>query len=637
MRFGRSRMLSLFPAGVGLVAWILFECTNASGFFWGDAGEFAGMSAVLGIGHPYGHPLFWLMGRAAVLLQPGSPASAMNHLVAFCSALTCTVLAAAGLHLTETMKDTAARLMVIASAVLLVCSAEIFWSQASYAEVYNVQILFLSLSWLCFLHWLDGKRGVKGLYGTAFFLAVSVTLGQYALLFALSFLLVWRTSDRRPALNLSRILIAAVFFILGLTLWLYLPVRSSNSPPMQTQMIDSLPSLVRYLTRGDYLRRGVIGPAGIPYAFWTGLKWLFWAANGFGLLLAAFSLTGGKKRRAMGWTASIVILYAVFAVALPLNLNPIQFTGADVYFIPFLLLFFPLYVQGFRMIAARLEPSARPLLLLPPILCIVLHFGSVNANGKTMAKDYLTYLHECLPDSARIAAMSDETSFPLKYSVHALHNPKAFQLMGLATHDTTGMWEDLLKRGDLGFVSNHDPFFQQIEDFTAYRIAGPFFTLSRDSVRAAWMESEFQRRFHPSMEEVQRRHPVERIHLGILWAKHARFFVSRSIWYEQRDPERSRLDYAQGIRELYYAYECDAYTAFPAYYASNIALMMISARKLDDAERFARLSLKAFPLLPDAYHALYRIALARNRPAEALQFKVRYESLSGIRLPEDAS
>ena len=43
----------------GALTLLLYELTNAPGLFWGDAGEFIAVSKTLGIGHPYGHPLFW--------------------------------------------------------------------------------------------------------------------------------------------------------------------------------------------------------------------------------------------------------------------------------------------------------------------------------------------------------------------------------------------------------------------------------------------------------------------------------------------------------------------------------------------------------------------------------------------------
>ena len=63
-----------------ILVFVLYELTNAPGLFWGDAGEFMAVSRTLGIGHPYGHPLFWLLGRLSIMIMPGSPAAAMNHL-----------------------------------------------------------------------------------------------------------------------------------------------------------------------------------------------------------------------------------------------------------------------------------------------------------------------------------------------------------------------------------------------------------------------------------------------------------------------------------------------------------------------------------------------------------------------------
>ena len=81
------------PILCGILAFILYESTNSEGLFWGDSGEFISVAKVLGIGHPYGHPLFWLVGRLAILLNPSHPAFAMNQITALFSALTCVVIA----------------------------------------------------------------------------------------------------------------------------------------------------------------------------------------------------------------------------------------------------------------------------------------------------------------------------------------------------------------------------------------------------------------------------------------------------------------------------------------------------------------------------------------------------------------
>ena len=57
-----------------LLSYVLYEVTNAPGLFWGDGGEFLAASSTLGIGHAYGHPLFWLVSRLSTLLDPGNPA-----------------------------------------------------------------------------------------------------------------------------------------------------------------------------------------------------------------------------------------------------------------------------------------------------------------------------------------------------------------------------------------------------------------------------------------------------------------------------------------------------------------------------------------------------------------------------------
>ena len=82
-----------FPFLCGCAAFLLYEISNAQGLFWGDCGEFIAASNTLGIGHAYGHPLFWLVGRISILLHPSNPAVAMTHMTSLVSAVACGLVA----------------------------------------------------------------------------------------------------------------------------------------------------------------------------------------------------------------------------------------------------------------------------------------------------------------------------------------------------------------------------------------------------------------------------------------------------------------------------------------------------------------------------------------------------------------
>ena len=81
------------PVLTGIVAFVIYIFTNVREIYWGDAGEFTAAAATLGIGHPYGHPLFWLLGRVSIMLIPAHPAAAMSFLTALTGAGTAAVAA----------------------------------------------------------------------------------------------------------------------------------------------------------------------------------------------------------------------------------------------------------------------------------------------------------------------------------------------------------------------------------------------------------------------------------------------------------------------------------------------------------------------------------------------------------------
>ena len=133
----------VIPILCGILATFLYEITNARGLFWGDAGEFLAVSNVLGIGHAYGHPLFWLAGRISILLQPANPAAAMNHLVAVVSGATCALVALFVREVIRERMPSSLSALTMISVAGLYATATTVWMQATFVEVYNFQAFFI--------------------------------------------------------------------------------------------------------------------------------------------------------------------------------------------------------------------------------------------------------------------------------------------------------------------------------------------------------------------------------------------------------------------------------------------------------------------------------------------------------------
>jgi Protein of unknown function (DUF2723) len=178
----------------------------------------------LGITQPTGYPTYTMLAHLFTYLPFGDPAYRANLASAVFGAAAVLLTFLAGLRLSR--RTFAATVGALAFAV-----GNIFWSQAIIAEVYTLNALFVSLVVLVFLIWRDTRED-HYLLAAAFLMGLSlthhVTSGLLLPTAALFVLIV----DRRKLLEWRLILKGAGLFVLGLTPYLYLPVRALMGPPI---------------------------------------------------------------------------------------------------------------------------------------------------------------------------------------------------------------------------------------------------------------------------------------------------------------------------------------------------------------------------------------------------------------------
>jgi len=205
---------------VPLVVYVLTACSTVYNL---DSAEFSAAVYVLGIVRATGYPLYLLLGKLfTVLLPVGDVAFRLNIMSAVCAAGTIGVLYSILLHLTRQRATALA-------ASLLFAFSYYFWSQAVVAEVYALHTLLAAgLLWLL-LRWeetrADGLLAAFGLlYGLSFGNHVST------ILLAPAFVLFLLAVAGRALFHPKRLLFVAGPFVVGLGIYLYLPLRYLAAP-----------------------------------------------------------------------------------------------------------------------------------------------------------------------------------------------------------------------------------------------------------------------------------------------------------------------------------------------------------------------------------------------------------------------
>jgi len=312
-----ARLLAIaLAAGLPLAC---FVATASPYGYWHDAGEFVAQAATLGIAHPPGHPLAGIIHGAFALLPIGSIALR----VALASALL-TSIAAAFLYLAieRTIRAqgiAAARIYipVALGATWLVVGSVGWWLQAVRPEVYALQaalscivlerVIALEAAW--------PTLDIRPIHVAAFALGLSLANHHF-----LGFLLlpalaptvarVYRARGFRPVLT------AIAFGALGLSAYVYLPVRADAGAALNLGDPDDLGRLYWVVSAQAFQGSALITPQPLGERFADVLVQLIENLHAIPVLMAlagAYTLLRNRGSRRLGFVWLAVLLFFCLA------------------------------------------------------------------------------------------------------------------------------------------------------------------------------------------------------------------------------------------------------------------------------------------------------------------------------------
>jgi hypothetical protein len=281
----------LLPALLGLS----YAATLAPTITWahdgGDGGDLIAAAYTLGIAHPPGYPAYVLLGKLFTLLPLGDVAYRLNLMSAVAA------LVAAGALYLALVVGARVRPLAALSAALCLGWSPLVWSQAVIAEVYAPALACVALVWL-----LAVAGGPRARMAAAVVLGLG--LGVHLSLLLIAPALVW-LAGRSGRPSRQEWLGIAAALLLGAAVYLYIPLRAAQWPPVDWGAPVTLERFW-WLVSGQ-LYRGYL--FGLPLADWPArlLAWTSLLVGNFtplGLLLALVGILSHSEFANAGRSAS---------------------------------------------------------------------------------------------------------------------------------------------------------------------------------------------------------------------------------------------------------------------------------------------------------------------------------------------
>jgi len=408
---------ALLVTGLSLAVYLLTLAPGLTFEHWGaDSGDLSTAAYTLGVPHPTGYPTYILLAWLFSHIPVGTVAYRVNLLSAVCAA------AAAGLlcRTAEALLPAQGRRWPLAAATALTFAfSSLLWSQAVIGEVYALLSLFAALLLWLLVRWQQGGSD-RLLWAAA--LLFGLGLGNHLTLAFLAPavpILLW--PERRRWLRPSLLGPAAGLFILGLSIYAYLPLAAAHRPPVNWGNPQTWRQFLWVVTGRQYQ----------PFVFglpaeqiWTRLgSWALLLGDQFGWWGLAIALAG------VAWARQRRRRFLLFALtwSLPLAVYAFFYYTSDsyIYLLPAVMLLALGWGAGgcyLLHLARRWRPARQRMalaaLLLLPLASLALHWQAADLSDDRAAQLYSQQVLEAVAPNSLVVVRGDRATFALWYAVY---------------------------------------------------------------------------------------------------------------------------------------------------------------------------------------------------------------------------
>ncbi|MFC1854217.1 DUF2723 domain-containing protein, partial [candidate division CSSED10-310 bacterium] len=253
--FKHHYRMMLLPILILLILIFIYYSTLCPTVYWYDSAELTVVSDQIGIPHPTGYPTYLIMAKYFSLFTPSEPALGINAFSLLCSMLTL-------LCLIRYLKMLELAPSAISIGILFLAGSEVFWSQSIKAEVYTLNLLFIVLILLCEKVWLDTNDPRYACVSSFLF---GLGMGNHVTLIFIGPALIWYrvralyrhlkpVKQKQISLSFTFVSMNGLLFLLGLSVYLYLPLRAIFDPTINIGDPDNLEDFLQVIMGGQFYK-----------------------------------------------------------------------------------------------------------------------------------------------------------------------------------------------------------------------------------------------------------------------------------------------------------------------------------------------------------------------------------------------
>jgi len=453
--------------GLGLffLALIFYFFTLCPTVYWEDSAALVTAGATLGIPHSPGFPIYVLLSKVFTFIPFENIAWRVNFMSgvwgSLCLMLLFFILLRIETDFRKVKKPTLGFRVISCAIILFFGFTTAFWSQVTRAEVYSLNLFFTLLIAYLLLIWRKeviarSVNSIKWLGLIFFVMGISLT-NHSLLIFTLlpAFLFFILANETNFLLNRDKFLTIVVLGLVGLTVYLYLPIRSGLNPALNWGKPDSLSEMFSFITRSQEIGRTINLPT---FSFFSNLKMILsFILTQYYVPLVLLAIIGWVKI----WENSrrlFTFLTFIFALNLSVSAWAADFSTRNLdllgYLLPSLAMFtifvsvgvnfiWEIIFAWFKEFKIKVPNLAvLSLILIIPLFQFLHHYPTQNKHRTTFAFDYAREIVDSVKPNSVIFAADDNTLTTLWYLTMAEKNSKNLKVISANSLTVKGyLWQ----------------------------------------------------------------------------------------------------------------------------------------------------------------------------------------------------